>query len=384
MQKEILLKGITWDHSRGYSPLIAVSQRFSELNSHVRIEWEKRSLQEFADLPIQNLVNDYDLLIIDHPWVGFAADSNCVLPLEQHLPPEFLNDQNLNSLGGSHLSYFYKGHQWALAIDVATPVASYRKDLFKKYNSQIPKSWSELIALAKLGKVAIPSIPIDLLMSFYSFCIACGKEPFLNKEEVIDRETGKQALGMMTDLWGLIDARFFSCNPIQIAEIMTKTDDYWYCPFSYGYSNYSRRGYAKNLLHYTDLIEINPNRVKMRTTLGGTGISISSFSKNKEYAIQFIEYVVSSNIQTTLYIEAGGQPGHRRAWNDSLVNLLTNNFFKNTIPALDRSFIRPRYNGYLEFQDLAGNEIYGYLKNGNSASETLNKLNLIYRKKVNQ
>ena len=69
----VLLKGITWSHSRGYTSITAVSQRFCELNPGVSIEWEKRSLQEFADAPIENLAKAYDLLIIDHPWAGFAA-----------------------------------------------------------------------------------------------------------------------------------------------------------------------------------------------------------------------------------------------------------------------------------------------------------------------
>ena len=80
----------------------------------------------------KSLPNEYDLLIIDHPWVGCAAATNCVLPLDQYLPEAYLQDQLENSVGGSHQSYNYDGHQWALAIDAATPAASYRADLFEK------------------------------------------------------------------------------------------------------------------------------------------------------------------------------------------------------------------------------------------------------------
>ena len=47
----ISLKGITWSHSRGFTSIVAVSQRFSELHPDVEITWEKRSLQEIADAP---------------------------------------------------------------------------------------------------------------------------------------------------------------------------------------------------------------------------------------------------------------------------------------------------------------------------------------------
>lgn len=43
------LKGITWGHSRGYTSVVATAQRFGELHPGVDIQWEKRSLQAFAD-----------------------------------------------------------------------------------------------------------------------------------------------------------------------------------------------------------------------------------------------------------------------------------------------------------------------------------------------
>src|SRR5436190_1974685 len=181
----IVLYGITWGHSRGITPLLAVSQRYSELHPGVEIRWKKRTLQEFADFPIEELTKDYDLLIIDHPWVGCAAATHCVVPLNEYLSPQYLDDQLNNSVGYSHLSYNYNNSQWALAIDAATPAASFRKDLLDKNNTRVPQTWEEVIALAKMGKVAVPAIPIDLLMNFYSFCIACGEKPFCNNYEVI-------------------------------------------------------------------------------------------------------------------------------------------------------------------------------------------------------
>ncbi|UUZ96454.1 hypothetical protein LJK87_20405 [Paenibacillus sp. P25] len=79
----ILLRGITWNHTRGYLPMIATSQRYSELHPEVTIQWEKRSLQEFADAPIQSLVGRYDLLVIDHPWAGYAAQSRALLAVKR-------------------------------------------------------------------------------------------------------------------------------------------------------------------------------------------------------------------------------------------------------------------------------------------------------------
>jgi len=376
----IVLNGITWGHSRGITPLLALSQRYSELHPDVEIRWKKRSLQEFADFPIEKLTEQYDLLIIDHPWVGCAAATNCVLPLDNYLPAAYLQDQLENSVGGSHESYNYNGKQWALAVDAATPAASYRKDLFEKNKTALPQSWEDVIELAKAGKVAVPAIPIDVLMNFYSFCIANGQEPFKNHQEIIDTATGINAINMMKQLYRVVDSKMFSLNPIGVAAVMSSTDDYWYCPFAYCYSNYSRKGYAEKLLHYTDVVAVNGN--KLKTTIGGTGLAVAAFSKHKTTAIDFAAMVVSGECQRTMYVQHGGQPGHRSAWMDEDANHLTNDFFKQVLPVMENGYIRPRYNGYLYFQDHAGKPLQNCLMNDGDPLTTLNEMNTIYQESL--
>jgi multiple sugar transport system substrate-binding protein len=375
---KIILKGITWGHSRGITPLLAVSQRYMELHPEVEIQWKKRTLQEFADFPIEKLTLDYDLLIIDHPWVGCAAATNCVLPLNKYLDAAYLKNQADNSVGDSHFSYNYEGGQWALAIDAATPVASYRRDLLTDHNKSIPQTWEEVLVLAKMGKVAAPAIPIDLLMNFYTFCIAHGKEPFQTSEEVIDEATGLAALDSMKELYSLVDKRFFQCNPIAVAELMSNTNDYWYCPFAYCYSNYSRSGYSKYILKYTDVVRFGSSR--LRTTIGGTGLSVSSSSKHPEVAVDFAAKAVSHEWQQTLYVQNGGQPGHKAAWLDADANRISCDFFKQCLPVMENGYLRPRYNGYLHFQDHGGDPVQQFLLGKLTASNALQQLNKIYRK----
>ena len=375
-----VLNGITWGHSRGITPLLAAAQRYNELHPDVEIRWKKRTLQEFADFPIEKLTEGYDLLIIDHPWVGCAAATNCVLDLNNYLPKGYLADQLANSVGGSHESYNYNGSQWALAIDAATPAASYRRDLLEQNNTAVPQTWEELLMLAKAGKVAVAGIPIDLLMNFYTACIACGQIPFQNEEEIIDKETGVQAIGLLRQLYSLVDISMFSRNPIAVAEAMTTTDDYWYCPFAYCYSNYTRNGYAKHLLTYSDVVTYNGK--KLRTTIGGTGLAVSSFSDHKETAVDFAAMVVSGEQQQTFYVQHGGQPGHRSAWTDEEANRLTHDFFRNVLPVMENGYIRPRYNGYLHFQDHAGLPLQQCIINNSNAEKTLEAMNKIYRESI--
>jgi multiple sugar transport system substrate-binding protein len=374
---EIVLNGITWGHSRGITPLLAAAQRYSELNPNITIQWKKRTLQEFADFPLEKLVNEYDLLIIDHPWVGCAAATNSVLPLEEYLPAAYLQNQSSNTVGESHVSYYYDNHQWALAIDAATPAASYRADLLQQHKVSVPTTWDELITLAKAGKVAIPAIPIDILMNFYMFCIVLGEEPFKSTTRVVSKEIGIQALQTMRDLYSLIDKKLFSCNPIQVAELMSTTNDYWYCPFAYCYSNYTRQGYAKHPLTYANLVWYGKRR--FRSTIGGTGLAVSSFTKYKKEAVDFAAWICSEESQSTFYVQHGGQPGHLGAWTNNMANLLTNSFFHTVLPVMKNGYMRPRYNGYLHFQDHAGEPVQQYLLQGGDPEAVLKEIDRIYQ-----
>ena len=73
MLDEITLRGITWDHPRGLDPLLAASGVYADLVPGVRVEWTTRSLSGFGEDPLIDLAASYDLLIIDHPFVGDAA-----------------------------------------------------------------------------------------------------------------------------------------------------------------------------------------------------------------------------------------------------------------------------------------------------------------------
>ena len=50
------LKGIAWNHTRGFVSVVACAQRFEELHPEVGIVWEKRSLQAFADASMADLM----------------------------------------------------------------------------------------------------------------------------------------------------------------------------------------------------------------------------------------------------------------------------------------------------------------------------------------
>jgi len=380
MNKKII-KGIAWAHTRGISPLQACSQRFNELNPEIEILWEKRSLQEFGDAPLGSLAQKFDLLVIDHPWVGVAAQQKCILPLNKYLPAAFLNDQREHSVGLSYQSYEYDNCLWALPIDAAAPTASYRADLFMEANRKPPANWEELLLFAEEGKVGLAGTPVDTALHFLMYCRAVGEAPFPDHQQVVSLEKGEHVLRLMKQLWSLCDKEIFQLNPIALAERMSSGDQYWYCPFAFCYSNYSREGYAEKRLTYTDMIWFTKES-KLKSVLGGAGLAISSSAGDIEACLKFSQWVASPVIQRTLYAENGGQPGYRSAWESPRLNMLTEGYFADVLPVIDNAFLRPRYNGFLYFQDNAGPIIWEYLLYGGNETAVIGRLNALYVKSL--
>lgn len=368
------LTGITWNHSRGYVPLVATAQRYLELEG-VEVTWHKRSLQSFADQPIEELARRYDFLIIDHPFVGYAATHSVLLPLDEWLPSSFLDDQAANSVGPSHASYQAGGHQWALATDAATPVASYRPDVLERHGLDLPTTWDELLQLADSGMVALPGIPIDSLMNFYFVLDGLGATLF-DGQRVVEEDIGTHGLEMLRDLVERCAPECAERNPIRTYDALARGDDLAYCPFAYGYSNYGRRGYGEHLLRFTDVVGLNDR--PGRTTLGGTGLAVSSATREPEEAARYAAFVNAGRTQRTLFVENGGQPGHRSAWLDCHADELTNGFFRATLPTHDRAYLRPRFDGYVYFQDRAGPMVREYIDGRARSKDVVARLNELY------
>jgi multiple sugar transport system substrate-binding protein len=367
----IELRGITWDHPRGYAPLqSSIEPYYAQFN--VRITWEKRSLKDFGDSPIDVLARDYDLLIIDHPHMGLGLHAQCLVPLDSYLSAETLETLAEQSAGLSHASYTYEGHQWALANDAAMQTSYYRPDLL---NAPLPQDWDAVIRLGEQVRarnqwVAIPLCPTDAICSFLSLC--ASHDAPLGQEQFVERGTALHVLQFMRDLYRVSHPQSADWNPIRLLDAMSHTDEIVYCPLSFCYTNYARNGFAPHLILFHDIPSVRG------AILGGAGIAVSALSKHPEAACAYAAWISSAEVQKTLYLESGGQPGNRIAWEDEQANALTHNFFRDTRATLDAAYLRPRFYGWHIFQEQAGVLIHRMLIDGGSPEQTYGQLNHLY------
>ena len=357
--------------------MVATSKAYAAAHPGVSITWEKRPLQAFADRPIEEMADTYDLMVIDHPHVGEIARSGLLLTLDGSGHDDKLAALAAQSVGVSHPSYGFDGHQWALAIDAATPVAAYRPDKIQTP----PTEWNEVMSLARDGRVALALIPINALMTFMGLARNMGA-PVAEGPILVDREAGRDVLGMMGEVASLLDRRCLALNPIGIYEWMGRTaDGPSYSPFGYGYNNYSRNGYCRFPLVFADAPGIGGNGPR-GTVIGGTGIAVSACSPHCDLAADYAFWIAGAECQSGLFFDAGGQPGNAAAWENDHCNAASRNFFRNTRETLETSWLRPRHEGYMGFQDQGGDVVHGFLRGEATENAALDALQAAYEESL--
>ena len=370
----IKLKGITWDHARGYDPLIASSELYYK-EKGIQVDWQKRSLTNFGDQSLEALSKQFDLIIMDHPHVGVAEASQCLMPLNDLLPANILNELKISSAGPSFESYHYHEKQWALPIDAAMQCASYRADLM--VNDSLPNTWEEVFTLAKTLAskklyIGMALCPTDCLCSFLSLTAQFGSPIRENNELLVEPSVGIKALSILRTMRDVFHPKALDWNPIALYDYMAEQNDIAYSPLAFCYTNYSRAGFRKNILKYHTAPEIN------NVVLGGAGIAITSSCSNVQEAAHYAAWICSDVVQSTIYVNAQGQPGNIAAWENKQANVITNNFFTNTMASLTNACLRPRYQGWPKFQTFIGETIHAYLLHDTAPELVLEKLQAAY------
>jgi multiple sugar transport system substrate-binding protein len=369
------LQGVAWAHTRATGPLHVTAQAFADLNPGVEISWSARSLWAFGEASLDALARDYDLIVLDHPMIGYAVEQSLLMALDDRVEPGWLDAQADGAVGRSHESYRYNGRQWAAAIDAACPVSVWRADLMRDAGVAPPAGWSQVTDLAqRTGRVAAPLKPIDSLSLFLTLCANQGPPPLDTATGVVVAEPlGLQVLDQMSELVGLVGSHCLDLNPIDLLTAMTTTDEILYCPHAYGYTNYAREGYAPRRVTFGPFPGPGvPGEAG--TTLGGAGLAISSRCKDVALAADYLQWIAGAACQRTTYVLAGGQPAHGAAWNDPLANEITGQFFRQTRATLEQAYVRPRHPGMPVFQAHAASLIHSHLRGECGAASTLKAL----------
>lgn len=382
---EITLKGLTWDHPRGYAPLIGGAPEYEKDHPGVRIRWDRRTLREFGEAPIEQYIDRYDLIIVDHPFVGFAAAHRVLVDLGPFLNAEEKLQFEQDSVGPSWKSYWYADGLWALPIDAATQVASYRSDLLDRSALAPPTTFDEVLRLGRWARTAkqfivVPACPTDAISLFFSLSANLGHPIAEEAEPFVEAAVAREVLERLHALISTAHPQSVNWNPIQVYDFMTSSSDAIYCPYGFGYSNYSRVRNSVRL-QFTNAPAAG-NLGCAGTMLGGTGVAVSAKSVHPAEAIAYAKWLVSKEHQRVTYFREGGQPASMAAWTDSGVDREADKFFSGTLQTLQSAYVRPRFDGFVRFFEAAGVEINRCLRGETDDSKLVRWLNTNYAQRL--
>jgi multiple sugar transport system substrate-binding protein len=385
----VRLRGMTWSHPRGLDPLLATSEAFRDQG--VSIEWDARSLQGFEEASIADLAAGYDLIAIDHPFMGKAFEQRALKALDDLFDPPWLDGLRRASVGPSFDSYRWEGSLWAIPVDAAAQVAAWRHDLLQTTGIAAPRSWNDVFALADALRgsgrfVALPANPTHVFLAWATICHALAgshdRQPDLRPtwwtDAGIDPAIGTAALELLVRLLAVSHPLSWESDPIELFEHMAQNDDIVYTPIAFGYSNYARPPADRYPLRFAAV----PSRDGGITggMLGGVGLAVSHRCTNPAAAARFLRYVADAPAQCGLYASAGGQPGHRAAWSDARVDAICPYFFAPTLASLDVSFVRPRVPAYPRYQREGGLLLHARLRAGQDPATIVEDMNQLWNR----
>lgn len=384
---EVTLKGLTWDHPRGYAPLLKGAAEYQKSHPGINIRWDRRTLRDFGEAPIEQYLDRYDLIIMDHPFVGFAAAHHVLVDLNPLLSAAESASLARDSVGPSAESYRYADGLWALPVDAATQVASYRPDLLEQLCSKPPKTFDEVLQLGQKARangkfIVVAACPIDAISLFFTLTANLGHPIAENADPFVEYAVAREVLARLRALIAIAHPQSTCWNPIQMYDHMVAESDAVYCPWAYGYSNYSRR---ENSVRFQFTNAPAAGEIACAgTQLGGTGVAVSKQSPHREEAVAYAKWLASPQHQRGTYVQEGGQPASLSAWLDPEINAAACGFFSDTLETLQKSYVRPRFDGFVRFFEAAGIEINCGLRGETTDLQLINSLNRRFAEQLAQ
>lgn len=361
------LKGMTWDHPRGFDPVAASSKAYAA-KTGVNIQWDKRSLQAFADAPILELAENYDFIVLDHPHVGQIADTGALLPLPAPKDPTA-------SLGGSAESYVWNGQYWAYALDAACQMAAFRPDL----GTALPATWEQIVQSGDQFKPLTPLLPVDAFDMMMTLVAGRGEADLPHgPRQFVSDANGLYALDVLRALYKLGPDAQVEMNPIGALEILSTTNEFACSPCLFGYVNYTRPGFREHQVTYFDL-PLCEGYTRPRGILGGAGIGVSAKTESPETAIAFARWITSPSVQSGVYLENNGQPANRHTWLEQGENPDVAGFFKGGLHTIDNAWTRPRDVWFLGFVDDVCEIMPDFFRKNIATDAFLAQINALYQ-----
>jgi multiple sugar transport system substrate-binding protein len=305
--------------------------RFEKENPGIRVTDETlpASTDEQHQFYVINLAgdsSDFDVLSMDVIWVQEFAKAGWLKPLDRIFPFE----EREEFFKGPVDAVTYTGSAYAVPWYIDAGVLYYRKDLLSKYGFSPPRTWDELVKIAKHITGAEPPGLYGfiwqgkqyegLVCNVLEYMWSNGGELFRDGNPGALTEENVSALEFMKDL--------IYKHRVTPELVRTAIEEDTRHTFGNG-----RAVFMRNWPYAWNIFEREGSPVKGKVgvaplpsfeggesspTLGGWQLGINRFSKHQREAEKLIKFLTSDEVQKQLALTVGYKPTRKETPEDAL------------------------------------------------------------------
>jgi multiple sugar transport system substrate-binding protein len=278
---------------------------------------------QFYVINLEGKSSDFDILSMDVIWVPEFARAGWLRNLSNLLP----EDERKEFFPGPMDAVTYKDKVYAIPWYIDAGILYYRKDLLKKYSFSPPKTWQELIDIARYitskekglyGFIWQGKQYEGLVCNVLEYFWTNGGNVLENGRVVINSPENIYALQFMRDLI----TKYKITPPL----VTTAIEE----PTRHIFGN-GRALFIRNWPYAWNIFEREGSPVKGKvgilalptflnkesaSTLGGWQLGLNRYSKNPDAAEKLIKFLTSPEAQKTIAFTIGYKPTRKYLYKD--------------------------------------------------------------------
>jgi multiple sugar transport system substrate-binding protein len=301
-------------------------RRFQEVHPDIRLVVEigpqsSTALHDMLSQRLKNRSTDVDVFFMDVVWPPEFASAGWAHPLDEYFPQE----ERAKFLPGPIMANTFQGRIYGVPLFMDSGMLFYRSDLLSKYRFKPPATWQELVSQAVTivegergqggglyGYSAQFKQYEGLVCNMLEFILSNNGRLLSDPDEpcALMQEAALEALVFVRDqiIRRLSPEGILTYEEPESMEIFLQGRVIFHrnWPYVWEVANDPKQSRIVGKVSIAPLPHF-PNG-KSHSALGGWQLAISAFSKNKDAAWRFVEFLTSEPSQRYLALKAGRAP----------------------------------------------------------------------------
>lgn len=314
---------------------------------------------------------EIDIITQDNMLLSLLVEKGLVEDLSSHrdmIPEQIL--PSLLPVGEFGGKLFFMPYRPNVEINF------YNSIKFDKYDLSPPKTWNELLSVAKrfhaeegLGRVALKgTLDGNTTVQLFEFIWQAGGNPL-----VLNDEGSIKAFTFLKELWPYLSPDTATADWNTMNKFLATESVYYGANWPFGVNVIVKDGGKEEIKAHGGF----SGPVRHAKVLGGEVIGIPVGAPNKDMAIKFMEHLMSKEVQEILVAEMGWPASRSDAY--GTVEEWQKPYFAAVNEALESAMARPNV-PYWDVVDKALNDaLRAIVIDGKDVEDTLNKYAAIIR-----